>query len=209
MVWKRRYGTVAVRFYTALIDPLLWPLRPKIVRICRESGLRVVLDIGCATGAQCRALGRAGIRATGLDLSEAMIAAARRRDGRLVDYVLGSAYDIPAGVATYDGVLLLLAVHEHTEAERTRMLREAQRILRPGGTLVVADYAEPRWPRFHLPWRVIRGIEAAAGREHRSGFREFLAAGSLGGWMGRHALTPERWERSHFGTIAIAVLHRE
>jgi len=42
--------------------------------IFRRGPCGKILDIASATGAQCRMLGRAGIEATGLDLSEPMIA---------------------------------------------------------------------------------------------------------------------------------------
>jgi SAM-dependent methyltransferase len=206
MAWKTRYGSLAVRLYRALIDPLLWPLRPKIVRICRELGARDVLDIASATGAQCRAIGRAGIRATGVDLAEAMIAAAKRRGGRKTDYALASAYELPFRDGSFDASLLTLALHEHTEEERSVMVREALRVLRPKGHLVIADFAEPEHPAVHLPWRVIRFIEYTAGQEHHAGFLDYVARGCLDGLIERHHLTVLRRIPSHFGTIGIAVV---
>ncbi len=206
MAWKTRYGSLAVRFYRALIDPLLWPLRPKIVRICRELGAREVLDIASATGAQCRALGRAGIRATGVDLAEAMIAAAERRGGRKTDYALASAYELPFPDGSFDASLLILALHEHTEDERSLMVREALRVLRPNGALLVADFSEPRRSTFHVSWQVIRWIEHTAGDEHSAGFRDFVARGGLDGFLERRGLAVLQRARSHFGTIGIAVI---
>jgi len=195
-----------VRIYRALIDPLLRPLRPKIVRICRDLNARDVLDIATATGAQCRALGRAGLHATGLDLSEPMIAAARRRGGRNATYVAGSAYELPFDDGSFDAVLLLLALHEHTEDERSVMVLEALRVLRPGGALVLAEYAEPRRPALHVPWQVIRLVEETAGAEHRAGFRDFVARGGLDGLVERHGLSVQSKVPSHFGTIAIVTV---
>jgi SAM-dependent methyltransferase len=208
MAWKTRYGSLAVHVYRALIDPLLRSLRPKIVRICRELGARDVLDIATATGAQCRALGRAGMHATGLDLAEAMIAAAQRRGGANTQYVRGSAYELPFSNGSFDASLLLLALHEHPEDERLRMVREALRVLRTDGTLILADYTKPMRPRLHIPWQLIRLIESAAGPEHSAGFRDFVARGGLEGLTGRHGLALVSEASSHFGTIGIAVSRR-
>ena len=197
-----------MRVYRALIDPLLRPLRPRIVRLCQELDPHHVLDIATATGAQCRMLGRAGIRATGLDLSEAMIAEAIRRGGPNTDYVAGSAYELPFDDDAFDAALLLLALHEHTEDERSQMLREAERVVRPGGALLIAEFAEPARSRGHLPWQVIRFIESTAGPEHAAGFRDFVAGGCLDGLLERHAMAAERHVRSHFGAIDIAVVRR-
>jgi SAM-dependent methyltransferase len=205
MTQGTRYGALAVRTYRALIDPMLVPLRPKIVRICRELGLHEILDIATATGAQCRALGQAGIRATGVDLSEEMVSAAQRTGGRNVHYVHGSAYELPFEDASFDASLLLLALHEHTEEERTVMLSEALRVIRPEGHLIVADYARPRCSAVHAAWQLIRLIEHVAGPEHRSGFKDFMATGGVEGFLDRHGLAINRRTRSHFGAIAIAV----
>ena len=206
MAWKTRYGSLAVRSYRALIDPLLRPLRSRIVRICLGCGARDVLDIASATGAQCRSLGRAGIQATGLDLAEAMIAAAKLRGGANAKYVLGSAYELPFSDGSFDASLLLLALHEHPEDERSLMVREALRVLRPDGTLVLADYTKPTHPTLHIPWQLIRLIESAAGAEHSAGFRDFVAHGCLEGLIERHGLAVVSKSRSHFGTIGIAVV---
>ncbi|GAF99271.1 unnamed protein product, partial [marine sediment metagenome] len=129
-----------------------------------------VLDIGTATGAQCRTLGAAGIRAVGLDLSEAMIATARNCRAKNVEYVVGSAYELPFEDAAFDAALLSLSLHEHSEEERTRMLMEALRVIRSNGYLMLAEYSKPAKTLIHLPWRIIQFIENLAGPEHRAGF---------------------------------------
>ena len=201
-----QYGPLAVRAYRALIDPLLGPLRRRIVRICRGSGVRDVLDIASATGAQCRSLGRAGLRATGLDLSEAMIAAARRRGGANTQYVHGSALELPFPSASFDASLLLLALHEHPEDTRWLMVREALRVIRPDGVLVVADYTKPAHPTLHVPWQLIRLIESAAGAEHSAWFRDFVARGCLDGLIERHGLAVVSRTPSHLDAIGIAIV---
>ena len=201
------YGTLAVRIYRRLIDPLLRPLRPKIAQLCCDLGAHEVLDIASATGAQCRALGRAGIEATGLDRSEPMIDIATRIGGRGVRYVQGSAYDLPFEDDSFDASLLLLALHEHTPEERTMMVREALRVVSPGGVVVIAEYSQPASPALHLPWQVIRWIESIAGGGHRAGFVEFVAHGGLDGLLSQHGLHAVFRIPSHFGTIGIAVVH--
>ena len=206
MIWKTRYGRGAVLSYRVVIDPMIYPLRPKIVEICRQLGAQEVLDIACGTGAQCRMLGRTGIRATGVDLAEAMIEAAQRLGGSNTNYVLGSACELPFPDGSFDACLLLLALHEHQEGERTAILREAFRVLRPEGHLILADFAEPQRPALHLPWRVIRFIEHTAGDEHHAGFLDFVARGSLDGLIEEHRLEVVERVPSHFGTIEIAVV---
>lgn len=195
----------AARLYPWLIDPLILPLRPKIVRCCRTRDLRTVLDIASGSGAQCRRLRAAGLSPVGIDLSETMVEVARRRT-RGVAFLCASALALPFPDGRFDASLLLLALHEHPEEERERMLREALRVLRADGRLLVADYTRPRFPKLHVPWLVICFVEAIAGREHRAGFRDFVRRGGLDGLIDRHGLQAEAVVRSHFGTIGVAVV---
>lgn len=197
-----------VRVYRVLIDPLIWPLRLRIVRLCRELNVREVLDIASATGAQCRMLAQTGMQATGVELSEVMVAAARRRGGRNTHYIHGSAYDLPFDNGSFDAALLLFALHEHTEKERETMFKQALRVLRPYGYLIIADYNRPRCANFHVAWQIIRLIEEMAGGEHRAGFKDFVSRGGLAGLLGRHALTPMQQSRWHSGAVVIAVIRR-
>jgi ubiquinone/menaquinone biosynthesis C-methylase UbiE len=208
MLWKTRYGAGAVLTYRGLIDPLIYPLRPRIVTACRMLEVHQVLDIACGTGAQCRMLGRVGIQATGLDLADAMIEAAQSRGGPGTRYVQGSAYELPFDDDVFDACLFVLALHEHQEADRTVMIQEALRVMRPGGRLIVADFCEPVHPMLHVPWQVIRLIENTAGDEHNAGFRDFVARGCLDGLIERHGLTAANAMASHFGTIGIATVRR-
>jgi ubiquinone/menaquinone biosynthesis C-methylase UbiE len=203
---RERYGDRAARIYGGVIDPTLRSLRSTVTRICREEGATLVLDIACATGAQCRHLAQAGIRATGVDSSESMITAARRRGDTSADFILASALDLPFPDASLGGVVLSLALHEHPEEERAGMLREAMRVLLPDGFLLVADFERPTHVAFHIPWAIVRLIETTAGPEHRAGFRDFLQRGSLEQLLSRYGLTPSRTTRAVFGTVCIAVV---
>ena len=202
------YDAFAARVYRVLLDPLIRPLRSKIVRLCREIGAREVLDIASATGVQCRMLVKAGMAVTGVDLSEAMIAAARRNGKRNVRYIQGSAYALPFADGSFDACLLSLALHEHKEEERKIMLDEALRVLRPDGHLVIADYMRPPHTVFHIPWRVIRFIEGVAGPEHRVGFRDFMRRNGIEGFLRRYGLTPLHRTSSHFNTLGVSVIRK-
>lgn len=204
MTRKNRYGSRAVVLYPLIIDPLIRPLRPKVVDLCRELEVETILDIASGTGAQCRMLGEAGISATGLDLSEDMVAHSQARGGSNTRYVQGSAYELPFGDNSFEACVLVLALHEHTEEERTRMLAEALRVA--SRTVIIADYERPRCAAINLPWQLIRFIEHSAGVEHNAGFKNFVGTNCLAGLAERHDLAVEREQPSHFGTMRIVAL---
>ena len=45
----------------------------------------------------------------------------------------------------YDRALVFFLLHEQPSQDRERTLAEVMRVVRPGGTMVIVDYAMPRW----------------------------------------------------------------
>ena len=196
------YGRVSARIYSWLIDPLLASLRHEITATCLTHGITDAIDIACATGEQCRDLQRAGIAATGIDLSEAMIERARRIGPPEIRYVHGSALSIPFPNDTFTGAILSLCLHEHPAHEQERMIAEAVRVVRPGGMVILAEYSPPG--RANRTWALIQVIERLAGREHFRNFRRFIQAGGIESVA--HYLPPIVERRSLFqGTMKIIV----
>lgn len=96
----------------------------------------VVLDVACGTGRHLRWLQGAGFRGVGIDLSLAMLraASAASPDARLLQADLRS---LPLAPSSIDLAVCSLALCHLPEIESA--LGEIARVLRPGGTLVVAD----------------------------------------------------------------------
>jgi len=61
--------------------------------------------------------------------------------------------------ASYDKVLLFFLLHEQPDDAKARTLAEALRVLKPGGDLIVVDFAKPyRWNPFRYLWRIFLAI---------------------------------------------------
>lgn len=67
------------------------------------------------------------------------------RRGEPVSTFLMDATALEMPDNTYDRVVIFLLLHEQPQAYRERTLHEALRVLKPGGKLVVIDYANPVW----------------------------------------------------------------
>jgi len=54
--------------------------------------------------------------------------------------------------ASYDRVVLFFLLHEQPAVHRARTLSEAFRVVKPGGKVLIVDFARPRWwnPLFYL-----------------------------------------------------------
>jgi len=105
-----------------------------------------VLDVATGTGAVARALLERGSDVTGLDQSPGMLAVARARLGDRVRFVEGRAERLPFEDASFDALTftyLLRYVDEPGD-----VLRELARVVRPGGTIAMLEFALPG-----RPWR--------------------------------------------------------
>jgi SAM-dependent methyltransferase len=105
---------------------------------------RTCVDLGCGTGAFTRRLTAFGLRATGIDISERSIQRATALGGGtfLVGDICGSALED----RQFDYVMMSGVLHHlPSRAERSRALREAWRLLKPGGRFYSYD------PNGHSP----------------------------------------------------------
>ncbi|HVA35309.1 MAG TPA: class I SAM-dependent methyltransferase, partial [Stellaceae bacterium] len=115
-------------------------------RCLRRAGLRPgqqVVDVAVGTGLLAReALTVTGDRSAvlGVDVSEAMLAIARRNLG--IALVQGAAEALPLADDVADFVTMGYALRHVADLVAT--FREALRVLRPGGTLLLLEISTPR-----------------------------------------------------------------
>ena len=95
-----------------------------------------VLDIGAGTGAVSRAVGRLGGRATAVDAAEDMVAHMRTHG---LDAVSGDLLSLPFDDAAFDGAVAAFSI-SHVD-DPVRALREARRVVRRGGVVMVGLFA--------------------------------------------------------------------
>jgi ubiquinone/menaquinone biosynthesis C-methylase UbiE len=163
-----------------------------------KPGERVLVD-GCGTGADLAHL-PAGVEVTATDLTPAMVERTRRFaaklarsvDARVMD---AQALDLPD--ASFDAVLLhlILAVVPDPQAA----LREAERVLRPGGRATVLDKWVPEGERPSLPRR-------AANRVARIVATDITR--QLGPLVDRTSLRVEHRETLGMGFFSLTVLRK-
>jgi demethylmenaquinone methyltransferase/2-methoxy-6-polyprenyl-1,4-benzoquinol methylase/ArsR family transcriptional regulator len=107
------------------------------------TAIDALLDLGTGTGRMLELLSPLATRAVGIDQSLQMLALARariERDGlRHVQLRQGDLYALPVERNSYDLVILHQVLHYLDDPARA--VREAAHALRPGGRLLIVDFA--------------------------------------------------------------------
>lgn len=153
-----------------------------------------VLDVGCGTGTQAiEAMRRTGPDGSvvGVDVSSKMLAAARRkarRHGLSVMFQRADAAALPFDDDRFDVITLTTVLHMVPRSRHRLCLREASRVLRRGGRLLLIDYAGAREGR-------------------RNWVAKLGPHGSFDLYSLRDSLSEEGFERIDFGPLTWLDLH--
>ena len=212
---RRLFTTIADRY--DLITRVLsfgrdrrWKAR--LLALARPAPGEAVLDLACGTGDLALAMaGRVG-RVVGLDLTPRMVELASAKPGQ-VEFLVGDMGALPLGDRAFDLVTTGYGLRNVGVLESA--LREAHRVLRPGGRLVSLDFDRPRswlvrtaylayltvvgsclgvllhgdpdtYPYIPASIRRYPGANGVADRMRAIGFREVEVYPVLGGLMAIH-----------------------
>ena len=129
--WSRIYDFAPIQWTT------YHPIHEAVIAELANTGSRDILDVGCGTGQLAMRIcdARPGTRVVGCDFSHGMLvkAAQGRRDG---SWVQADACCLPLRAVAFDVIVSTEAFHWFPDQDAA--LDEFFRVLRPGGTLLIA-----------------------------------------------------------------------
>lgn len=101
------------------------------------------LDLGCGTGEMMKMLLQSDDQRElyGIDLSEKMLSVAESKLSGKVRLVLGDSEHLPFADNFFDVVYCNDSFHHYSAPEN--VIREVQRVLKPGGTFLIGDCWQP------------------------------------------------------------------
>ena len=179
-----KYGTAAVAWFPWLATQVEWP------------GGAHVLEVGCGAGwmwAEAAARLPGDLHLTLTDISPGMVDEAVERVGSLGRYRgttgrVADVQDLPFRDGGFDVVVANYVLHHVPDAARA--VGEMARVLRPGGTLVVACVGDGHLTELHQIRREVFGDVAADA--FASSFGADAGAEVLPGWFGDVRWQPYR-----------------
>jgi len=168
-------------FTAKIYDPILYfalkNIRQDIIRLIPNRDARI-LDLCCGTGDQLKKLSDAGFsNLTGVDLSTEMLKVARRGN-KIATLQESDVQHTGLPGASFDIIIISLAVHEKSARMQKNMLTEAKRLLAPEGQLILVDFSLDDQAK--MIGKIAAGmIERLAGKEHYRNFKTYVNKGGM------------------------------
>jgi demethylmenaquinone methyltransferase/2-methoxy-6-polyprenyl-1,4-benzoquinol methylase len=140
----RKVFDILAPFYDIVTMPFS-RVRDKVVNFTDARNGSKILDVATGTGKQAFAFAKKGYDVIGIDLSEAMLKVANKKNkyGN-VKFEVGDATNLPFEDNGFDVSCVSFGLHDMPLTIREKALKEMARVTKTKGTIVIIDYALPK-----------------------------------------------------------------
>lgn len=153
---QKRVWPFLAPFYEPAVFLPLRKLRRRVAGCVHLPAGARLLDVATGTGGQARAFAATAQEVVGVDMSEAMLRVARRKNrAPNIAFRQVDAARLPFEDRSFDAACISFALHEMPASVRDRVVAEMVRVTKPGAPIIIVDYRLPssriaRWLAFHL-----------------------------------------------------------
>jgi demethylmenaquinone methyltransferase/2-methoxy-6-polyprenyl-1,4-benzoquinol methylase len=166
--------------YLLATEPLLRQAKERVLQVVLERRPRRVLEVGCGTCRQSILIARHGVAVSGVDVSDALFPPpGSRRVPAQLSLQVADGRSLPFETGSFDLALIALVLHALEPAVQRAVIGEMVRVLRPGGTLLLADFDFDIERDRTGSALLIRLFERLAGGEHHRNSQRFLRRGGI------------------------------
>lgn len=123
--------------------------RKKAINLLKTQNPKTILDIATGTAdLAIEAMRLQPEKVTGVDISEGMLNLGKEKIAKLglqnkIELLIGDSENLPFADNSFDAVTVGFGVRNFENLEKG--LRDMQRVLKPGGTMVVLEFSKPKY----------------------------------------------------------------
>ena len=141
---QKKFWTIFAPFYDIAVRPIS-KVRETVVDFTDAPKGAKILDVSTGTGKQAFAFAKEGYDVIGIDLSEAMLKIANKKNRyKNLKLEVADASKLPFETGGFDVSCVSFALHEMPLTVREKVLQEMVRVTKPKGTIVTIDFDLPK-----------------------------------------------------------------
>jgi len=168
-----------------------------------------ILDIAAGTGSSSRPLADAGAEVIPLDFSKGMLAAGKKRHPDL-NFTFGDALNLPFKDDEFEITTISFGLRNTTNTPAA--LREALRVTKPGGRIVIVEFSQPTnfiFRTIYLRY-LMRALPVIARKVASNPDAYIYLAESISAWPNQADLgklmTSSGWERVGWQNLTLGIV---
>jgi ubiquinone/menaquinone biosynthesis C-methylase UbiE len=150
---KTHFEKISSHYSNSYAGKYTAPMHDALIQELDGKTFATILDVGCGIGTFLSMVSnKFDVEVSGIDISPGMIEKSRELLGERADLKVGDSEHLPWNDESFDIVTCIASFHHYPNPEP--VLREMKRVLKHGGSLMIADPWAPN------PWRFLANLIA-------------------------------------------------